>query len=228
MTPHPATAAAELAISVAPPPVIASTNWSGYFVEGGSSGPFTGVTGTFTVPSLVAPVQAGTWVFEWVGIDGATNTSLIQAGVAEYGCGSQECLSPWWEVLPAAATDIPMVVAANDQVTVTIAQVSGTGWGITLSDDTTGHTFSQAVTYTGPRASAEWIVEDPTNAQTGTLSPFADYTVTTFSGLGISGGPQETLTEVVMLQGATQLSTPSPWTASGFNVAYGDVAPPPP
>jgi serine protease len=228
MTPHPATAAAELAISVAPPPAIASTNWSGYFVEGGSSGPFTGVTGTFTVPSLVAPVQAGTWVFEWVGIDGATNTSLIQAGVAEYGCGSQECLTPWWEVLPAAATDIPMAVAANDQVTVTIAQVSGSAWDITLADDTTGHTFSQAVTYTGPGASAEWIVEDPTNAQTGTLSPFADYTLTTFSGLGISGGPQETLTEAVMLQGATQLSTPSPWTASGFNVAYGDVAPPPP
>jgi hypothetical protein len=62
----------------------------------------------------------------------------------------------------------------------------------------------------------------------GQIAVFADYTVTTFSGLGISGGPQETLTQVVMLQGATQLSTPSPWTASGFNVAYGDVAPPPP
>jgi serine protease len=228
LTPHPATAAAELAISVAPPPTIASTNWSGYYVESGPSGPFTGVKGTFTVPSLVAPVQAGTWVFQWVGIDGATNTSLIQAGVAEYGCGSQECLSPWWEVLPAAATDIPMAVAANDQVTVTIALVSGTEWDITLSDDTTRQTFIQAVTYTGPGTSAEWIVEDPTGEQTGALSPFADYTVTTFSGLGISGGPQETLTEVVMLQGSTQLSTPSAWTASGFNVAYGDVAPPPP
>jgi len=231
-TPRPQTAAAALSISVAPPSVMGATNWSGYLVQ---SGPFTSATGTFTVPSLVDPVMTGTWVSQWVGIDGTgggPNGPLIQAGVSEFAssaCGSQFCVAPWWEILPTdpTATNIPVAVAPNAQVTVTIVQVSGTGWKITLTDDTTGQTFSQAVTYAGTGTSAEWIVEDPTDAQTQALLPFADYTTTTFSGLGVSG-PQSTLTEIVMIQNGAQLSTPSQWTASGFTVAYGDVAPPPP
>jgi hypothetical protein len=208
-----------------PPSEIESANWSGYYA---TCGPYTGVTGTFTVPSLVTP-KAGSIVSEWVGIDGATNTDLIQAGVDEYqGCGSF-CVSPWWEILPYYSTTIPDVtVAAGDQVTVSIDQVSGTTWDITLTDDTNLQTFSTGpVTYTGPDASAEWIVEDPSNGVA--LYPFADYTTTTFSNLGFTG-TENGLTEVILIQNGSQLSTPSTWTGltTGFAVAHGDVAPPPP
>jgi hypothetical protein len=207
-----------------PTPPNDSTNWSGYSA---TCGPYTSVWGTFTVPSLVTPIAPDSIVSEWVGIDGATNTDLIQAGA--YESQACDCVTPWWEVLPAAATDIPMTVAANDQVTVTIDQVSGTSWEISLTDDTNHQTFSITRPYTGPATSAEWIVEDP-SGYGGGLYPFSDYTTTTFSALGFTG-TENSLTEVVMIQGATHLSTPSAWTgalASGFAVAYGGGVPPSP
>jgi hypothetical protein len=175
-------------------------------------------------------------VSEWVGIDGATNTDLIQAGVEEVyevpGCPGL-CIQPWWEILPAASTNITDVtVSAGDKVTVTIVKVSGTTWAITLTDDTNDETFSSSsFTYSGPGASAEWIVEDPSGytGDGGGLYPFADYSpAVTFSALGFTG-TENSLTEVIMVQ-STQLSTPSTWTGltTGFAVAHGDVAPPPP
>ena len=63
----------------------------------------------------------------------------------------------------------------------------------------------------------------------GGLYPFSDYTTTTFSDLGFTGA-EAGLTEVILIQSGEQLSTPSAWTglATGFAVAYGDVAPPAP
>jgi hypothetical protein len=216
----------------APPSESDSANWSGYYA---TCGPYTSVTGTFTVPSVVGP-PTDAIVSEWVGIDGATNTDLIQAGVEEVyevpGCPGL-CIQPWWEILPAASTNITDVtVSAGDKVTVTIVKVSGTTWAITLTDDTNDETFSSSsFTYSGPGASAEWIVEDPSGytGDGGGLYPFADYSpAVTFSALGFTG-TENSLTEVIMVQ-STQLSTPSTWTGltTGFAVAHGDVAPPPP
>jgi serine protease len=213
---------------------IGSSNWSGYAV---TSGPYSSVTGTFTVPSLVDP-PANVSVSEWVGIDGAVagDNWVIQAGVDEQqGCGSF-CVIPWWEIITpsdeAPATEITDVtVDAGDEVTVTINQVSGTTWDISLTDDTNRQEFSNEFLYTGPATSAEWIVEDPSGyaGDGGGLYPFSDYTTTTFSDLGFTGA-EAGLTEVILIQSGEQLSTPSAWTglATGFAVAYGDVAPPPP
>jgi hypothetical protein len=43
---------------------------------------------------------------EWVGIDGASNGDLIQAGIAEtLIVGTNEfSIQPWWEILPATQT----------------------------------------------------------------------------------------------------------------------------
>jgi hypothetical protein len=47
-------------------------------------GPCSAARGTFNVPTVNrAAKTGGTDVTEWVGIDGATNSSLIQAGPAE-------------------------------------------------------------------------------------------------------------------------------------------------
>jgi hypothetical protein len=213
---------------------IGSSNWSGYAV---TSGPYTSATGTFTVPSLVDP-PANADVAEWVGIDGFGYNWLIQAGVDEQqGCGSF-CVIPWWEIITpsneAPATEITHVtVDAGDEVTVTINQVSATTWGISLTDDTNRQEFSNEFLYAGPATSAEWIVEDPSgdpDTPPNDYYPFSDYSpAVTLSALGFTG-TEDRLTEVILIQSATQLSTPSAWTGltTGFAVAYGDVAPPPP
>ncbi len=228
-TPTPQVAAATLSISVSPAPVTPtptgqSPNWSGYVV---GNGPYTAVTGTFSVPSLYSGEPSTDVMSEWVGIDGWSNASLIQAGVNESPDPNNPnyfSIQPWWEILPAPSTPITtMSVAVGDQVTVTISQVSGTEWAIALTDNTNGQSFTTDQTYTGPGTSAEWIVEAPTvNGSQTTLAPYSPEV--DFSGLGFTG-TQTTLTEVVMVQAAGQVSTPSALDSNGFNVAYGDVAP---
>jgi hypothetical protein len=160
-------------------------NWSGYVMTG--SQPYTGVQGTFTVPSLTTSATCDSEAAEWVGIDGFGNTDLIQAGIDESATNedSGTCAAPnnfyisvWWEIIPALPVTIanwdngtPATVNVGDQVTVTISEVSDsacsslppgdTCWGIEVQDDTTGGTFVTDQPYGGPGSSAEWIVEDP-------------------------------------------------------------------
>ena len=206
---------------------IASANWSGYEL---GDGPYTSVTGTFTVPDLAASGTA-TATAEWVGIDGATNTALIQAGVGETYDPStnQVAIQAWWEILPAPETPITtIVVSPGDTVTVSIGQLSGTTWLIRVTDDTKGQSFSIDQVYTGPLSSAEWIVEAPTISSTGTVATLGDYSPdVTFSGLGLSGSSLGTIA-VIMEQGGFIVSVPSALTTSGFAVAYGSTAPAPP
>ena len=212
-----ATAQVSLPVASAATPMASSSNWSGYVV---GNGPYTAVAGTFNVPTIHAS-PTNTDTAEWVGIDGAyPGAPLIQAGIDEpYAAGTNTYqIRAWWEILPAAATPITMTVSPGDSVTVTIRQVSGTLWAITLADDTTGQTFTTEQTYTGPLESAEWIVEAPTD--NGVQSTLGGYSPdVTFSGLGMSG-PEAALTMWIMVQNGVQVSTPTALTSSGFSVAY--------
>jgi peptidase A4-like protein/putative Ig domain-containing protein len=222
------TAMAAITINVvaAPPPSEKSSNWSGYVAAGG---PFTAVAGTFNVPSLTAaPTRAAT--AEWVGIDGssAADPSLIQAGVQEtYDpsfAGAVRWFA-WWEILPDAETPIPLPVAAGNVITVTINQLSAGLWRITVTNDTSGQTFTTTESYSGIGASAEWIVEAPISASTGKIETLGPYTPNvTFSNLSTTG-TQTSLTDEVMVQNGVAVSTPSVFTPAGFSVAYGAVVP---
>ncbi len=200
-----------------------SPNWSGYAVEGG---PFSGVTGTFNVPDLRAAATEGD-VGEWVGIDGASNNSLIQAGVGQRydPLANSVYTYAWWEILPALSTPIAMSVSPGDEMNVTIGQLSGTLWAISITDETTGERFLIDQDYTGPGTSAEWIVEAPTSGSTGALDSLGSYVPgVTFTGLGVNGSASST-TDVILNDGSSDLSVPSPLTANGFTVAYGGTAP---
>jgi hypothetical protein len=225
-------AAATLSLAVFPPslsgPAATSSNWSGYIEL---NGPFTTVTGTFSVPSLVPGTSTNDVFAEWVGIDGGNgDNALIQAGLNESiepGSPNAVFIQPWWEILPAPETFIAGVqISVGDEVTVTIDQISGTQWGINLVDDTDGESFTIDRTYTGPASTAEWIVEALTiGGKVATLPPYSP--VVSFTHLGFSAATTN-LQEIVMVQNSSQVSTPSALTANGFNVAYGNVAPQPP
>jgi hypothetical protein len=173
-------------------------------------------------------------VSEWVGIDGAGAGvgSLIQAGVTELPDPTTSIgfdVFAWWEVLPADSQPITTIsVNPGDVVNVTVSQLSGTSWDIRVDDATDGQAYTQDVTYSGPGASAEWVVEAPTDGQSNQQLPLAPYSpAVDFTDLSASGG-STALSEVVMTQGGQQISTPSALTATGFGVAYGPSAPGPP
>ncbi len=214
-----------VAASSSPPASTQSSNWSGYSTTGG---PFTTVKGTFTVPSVAAGTPTYDQVAEWVGVDGADNsdTSLIQAGVDEFSDPQSATgfdLQAWWEILPAAETDITTVaVKAGDSITVTLWQVSTTSWQINLSDNTNGQSYTTPPEqYSGPGSTAEWIVEATTRCSfrcvTTELAPFTPEVV--FSNLGMTG-PEGKLQEDTMVQRGGVVSTPSALSVQGFNVAY--------
>ncbi len=210
-----------------------SPNWSGYSLEGG---PFNAVTGTFNVPTL-QPAATETDLSAWVGIDGAGNSSLIQAGIGEHYDPTTGTVydRTWWEILPQPETQVGLPVEPGDEVTVTIGQVSGTLWQISVTDDTTGQSFTTQQIYTGPGASAEWIAEAPAFAPAGTTDPNAatitalgDYTPDITFGNLLVNGSATGLDAVAMIQNGAIVSVPSPLTANGFTVAYGSTAPPGP
>ncbi len=155
-----------------------SLNWSGYAVTP-SGGGVTATESTFTVPSagLVPPGFAATWT----GIGGYNTSDLIQAGTAEQSLPGNPVVGPqyyaWYELLPAGEVqltgcsgDANCTVTPGDKVTVTISQVAGTTWSISMTD--AGHwSWSQDVTYSSSLSSAEWILEAPTLVAQTVLAP---------------------------------------------------------
>lgn len=230
--PTPETAAGQLSITVylGPPTSVYSSNWSGYVF---GNGPYTGVQGTFNIPQIYAN-SVNTDTAEWVGIDGWNgDSSLIQAGIDEpYDATTNTyVIYAWWEILPAYPTMVeisPSLLApsAGDSITVTIGQVSGSTWGIEVVDNTNGQSFVTDQPYSAPLSSAEWIVEAPTlNGSGETLGGYTPNV--TFTDLGLTGS-QNVFYDVAMVQNGAQVSTPSVLDSTGFNVAYSDLAPPPP
>ena len=204
-----------------------SANWSGYVAGGG---PYSVVKGSFTVPSPVSGTPSDGQVSEWVGVDGASSidTSLIQAGVAESADPQSPggvSIQPWWEILPAAETNISTLpVSVGDRVTVTIWRLGGTSWEINLTDDTNGQSYTTPPEqFTGAGSSAEWIVEAPAQCLAQDqcqLTPLAPYSPdVAFRDLGMSGA-ETSLDQVTMVQGGESVSTPSGLSSGQFSVRY--------
>ena len=164
-----------------------AANWSGYAM----SGSYTGISSLWTVPTVVASTSA-TYSSTWIGVDGFTNSKLIQVGTEQDYSGGSAHYNAWWEILPApesvlSTTQYP--VGPGDRMKGTIYETSATTkvvsgttttvqhlWTIVLTDSTKGWTFSTTQVYSGTGASAEWIHEAP--VVNGATSTLAHYVVT--------------------------------------------------
>ncbi len=206
-----------------------STNWSGY----GESGSFTSIGGSWTVPAVTTTAGATEFSSTWIGIDGLADRYLIQTGTESDVIGGVAHYDVWTEVLPQAERIVPsMVIRPGDRMTADIGQVSGRTWTITVTDTTTGASYSLTRRYKGPGTSAEWIEERP---QVGrSLATLAPYGSTTFTGMTADGAnPHLAGADAISMiasPGSPVISVPSPLSTTGtaFTVAYGSVVPPRP
>jgi hypothetical protein len=238
----------------------AASNWSGY----AETGTFTGASATWTVPSVSASSSA-TYSSAWVGVDGFNNDDLIQTGTEEDYYSGGAHYDAWWEILPASETEISQPVSPGDRMSASIYETSATTgstrgfgrhgssseheWVIDISDTTQGWNFSTTQGYSGPGASAEWVVEAPEVGNR--IATLAHYAISPPTGVGdfdnagilssivSSGAPAPTYSPAglnyqndsgVMIQNDVQVSTPGdPDTVdTAFNAAYGATAPSPP
>jgi hypothetical protein len=203
-----------------------SSNWSGY----AKSGSYTKATAQWVVPGVSA-TKSASYSSAWVGIDGFTNSSLIQTGTeSDYYNGSAH-YNAWWEILPAAETPITsFAVHPGDVMTASITKGSGSSWSITISDNH-GGSFTTTQNYSGPGTSVEWIEEAPTVG--GRVATLAHYSSPDTFDPGTANGVSPGLVASdggVMVQKRAQVSTPSvpDGDGDGFNVSYGSAAPAPP
>ena len=193
-----------------------SSNWSGYAVTGS----YSSATGHWTVPTVSG--SGNHYSSQWVGIDGFNNSNLIQTGTEADVVGGRAQYRAWWEILPAAETVISgITVHPGDSFTGSVSKVSGTTWKITLTDNTTGKSFTTNKTYRGSGSSAEWIEEaTQVNGVIGTPPRFTTFSFTSSTANGAN--PNLVSSEKILLvQNGVTYSTPSnPSGGNSFSVSY--------
>jgi hypothetical protein len=199
-----------------------SGNWSGY---AGTTAGANQVSGDWTVPA-VSKTSGNTYSSTWIGIDGFTNSDLIQTGTEQDWVGGKAKYDAWWEILPAPETLISMTVKPGDAMEADI-HFNGSQWLITIEDVSESESFSILKNYTGPGASVEWIQE--ATQINGVVATEAHYSPYTFSNCGFDGGGIAFTTgnRGVMVQKGKQVSTPSNPGKAGndFNMKYGKKTP---
>ncbi len=200
-----------------------STNWSGD-VDFGPQ--FTGASGQWVVPTVQAS-QSAQYSATWIGIDGASNTSLvngslIQTGTAQETSDGSTRYYAWYEILPKTATYL-WPVAPGDHMVASVQQDApgSTTWTISITDVTHPQTSTQQVPYYGPGRSAEWIEEAPTvNGEQSTLANFGTAQFT-HVGEGTTGPVSVTHTSVDMVDGSDAVVASSGPIANGsFSITY--------
>jgi len=208
---------------VAPNTTVTTTNsssandWSGYVEQGSSD--FTSVGGSFVVAST--PALSGDLASAWAGIDGYGNDSIVQAGVSGTGTShGTVAYEAWWETYPSAVQNI-FAVSPGDTINVNIWQISSGEWEITLNDVTNGQGFAVQEPYSGPGATAEWVME----GSDGNPTPFYNGTLT-FTNLRASAAGIGAVD--MIMDDVYGVSTPSTLGGVGFSLASSTTAPPTP
>jgi len=219
-----------------------SGNWSGYIDYSPYGIPFTSASAQFIVPQISSTLpqscsdeesgglSLSCSLAEWVGIGGTSgNDTLIQAGVYEIPDLATGTVSivPWVENLPAPSQAVPnMKVSPGDDIQVSVDQLGGTEWQVTVHDLTTGQSVSGVGNYYGSGDSADFIVEAPTTsagqtAPTPFASPIKFFDVKTSSMLPNSG---QVMVPTAMVQSAGVATYPGDFhvMSGSFDVYYND------
>ncbi len=203
-----------------------SSNWSGYAA---TTGTFTGVTGTWTVPQSQSSgsLAAGA---TWVGIGGVTSRDLIQAGTQETTTRSGAVqYEAWVETLPQASQPVPFTVNPGDSVTVSINETGTNQWKISFANHTTGETYQTSLQYASSLSSAEWIEEAPSVGRR--ILPIDNFGTVQFSGgTAIENGKTVTISQsgaqpITMAgYGGSAVVTPSALTSNGQGFSVSESA----
>jgi hypothetical protein len=197
-----------------------STNWSGYIATGSH---FTSASAQWVVPT-VQPSETTEYSATWVGIDGATNTSLIQAGTEQDTSDGKTTYYAWYELLPALSIPVAYV-SPGDEMKVSIVEDSPGTWTITIADLTSGQTITRSVAYSTPQASAEWIEEAPLSAM-GQQLTLADFGTAQFTNLAASSNVSSGDFPVDMVDAnGNVIASPGALSNNSFSIAYDGHSP---
>ncbi len=159
-----------------------SENWSGYVAGSSSKSSGTGfksVSGSWVAPmakctSSTGGGSGGTYSAFWVGLGGAGQTQALEQAGTESNCSAsgQPSYYAWYELVPAAPVRVNLAVHPGDHIATRVT-VEGTAVVVSVSNQTTGESFSKQLTMNNPDvSSAEWIAEAPSSCDgSGSCTP---------------------------------------------------------
>jgi len=157
-----------------------STNWSGYAVTG-ASGSVSNAKGSWTVPAIQgACPSTNQYSSFWVGIDGFNSGTVEQTGTDSDCQNGAPTYYAWYEFYPHPSFLISgLTIHPGDHITAQ-ANFNGRSFVVTITDTTTGLSFSTSAKVRGAqRSSAEWIAEAPSSS--GGILPLANFGTVSFS-----------------------------------------------
>ncbi len=162
-----------------------SLNWAGYAVTA-AAGTVSDVKGSWVVPAIQGTCPStNQYSSFWVGIDGFSSNTVEQTGTDSDCRGGAPAYYAWYEFYPHPSKIISgLTVHAGDVMSAEVAY-SGGRFVVTITDTTTGASFStSAKVHSAQRSSAEWIAEAPSSS--GGILPLADFGTVSF-GLDNTG-----------------------------------------
>jgi peptidase A4-like protein len=155
---------------------VTSDNWSGYVAKGTD---FTYAKASWKLTALDCAKSPNSYAGLWVGLDGYSSTTVEQTGTASDCNGKNPQYYAWYEFFPAAPVTITSVPISPGNVLFGEVSYNGSEFTLTMTNETTGKTFSKTGKVSGAkRSSAEWIAEAPTGGL-GVL-PLADFGTESF------------------------------------------------
>jgi len=213
-----------------------SSNWSGYMAATNFSQPqansVTAVSGSWIVPKVTGPSSGTTNSSIWVGIDGNGidgNSNVEQVGTGEDVNNGQPVYFAWWQMESKqganvagqgyAARILSMMVLPGDSITASVQYISSGAhagqFDLSIVDNSrandsfsTYETSSQTQSPLAQRSSAEWIVEAPTSAKSGSIDQLADFGSVTFTNAS------------AVINGVTGPINDSNWQCEPLDIGY--------
>jgi hypothetical protein len=208
-------------LAIAGPKIIggASTfNWSGYADTSTTTGAFTQVAGTWTVPKVTCSSEDQI-LSSWVGLDGANTSTVEQLGTYSWCYENTPLYYTWYEMYPHGTVEESTTLQPGDTITASVVR-SSNKYTLTLTDSThSANSFTvkaKCMTNVCLDRSAEWIAERPDFSTTG-YAPLANYGTWNVTDASVtSGGTTGKISsfnpeQVTMIDSMSQyaLSTPS-------------------
>lgn len=202
-----------------------SINWSGYVAQSSLTSPQAGavtyVAGSWTVPTVTVTVGSS-YSSAWVGIDGYSDGTVEQLGTEQDWYAGSAHYYAWWEMYPKMPKLIRGVrVRPGDRITAEVRYVGNRKFTLSMTNATTGESFSTTQKSNAQRSSAEWIMEAPWSggvlplARFGTV-PFGACSATLSGHTGPIGDAAWQNEPVTMTgPGGATIASPSALTSGG-------------
>ena len=185
-----AAAAASLAVSGTAHAAVFGANFHGHQFSGGnwggyvSFGSFTTATASWTEPSVTCTSTDDLFA-PWVGIDGDGSSTVEQTGVATDCSSGRPVYQAWYEMYPAAPVYYSNSVSAGDHITATVTRTATNTYRLDISDTTKGWSKTITKSLTSKHASAEAIIESPTDSYPS-ISGGIKFTGVKFNGTNLA------------------------------------------